>query len=98
MFKHEQKKALEIKNKDNGNRNLWENINELRGKQTNKKGNVKIYNKEGIELEGDMKAREIKDFWKGIYNKHNNRIEEVWTNMDRKMHKENLDSIRERAV
>ena len=33
-----------------------------------------------------------------VYNRHENRIHEVWTEIDSQLHKENLDSIRDRNI
>ena len=62
MFKYENKKKSEIRDKKNGNKKLWENINELRGKENEKGKELKIYSGEGLELRVIEKEREIREF------------------------------------
>ena len=45
-------KTAEIREKKNGNKRLWENINELRGKEGKRDRELKVYDREGVQLEG----------------------------------------------
>ena len=76
-YKHEKKITDEIK-KDK-NKKLWENINYLRGKNKNKNRNTDIYRTDGTKMDREEADEEIKKFWKTIYQKNENRIEETWT-------------------
>ena len=98
MFKYEDRKTTEIRDKKNGNNKMWENIKELRGIESKRDRELKVYNNEGKELTGIEKEKEIREFWEGIFRKHKNRIEEIWDVGERTRHRENIDSIRNRNV
>ena len=63
MFRYEERKSAEIRDRRDGNRKLWENINELRGVDNKRVKELKIYSNEGVELIGIEKEREVKGFW-----------------------------------
>ena len=76
VHKHEQKVTDEIKKDKNGK--LWENINYLRGKSKNKKTGVGIYDENGTVIEEDKIRENLTTYWKEIYRKAENNIEEIW--------------------
>ena len=59
---------------------------------------MKVYNRKGAKLKGLDEEREIKGFWREIFKKHSNKISEIWNEGERQMHRENIDSIRNRAI
>lgn len=78
ITEHKRKVTNEIRCKTNSGRNLWENVNNLRGKETKNK-EIKLYDESGEELEnGGFIAEEMKNFWSRIYQKHENNVGVVW--------------------
>ena len=59
---------------------------------------LKVYDREGVELKGLDKEREIKGYWEGIFKKHSNKIGEIWNEEERRIHRENIDSVRNRGI
>ena len=59
---------------------------------------LKVYDREGVELKGLDKEREIKGYWEGIFKKHSNKIGEIWNEEETRMHRENIDSVRNRGI
>ena len=77
VWKHEEKITANIKN-DKDNRKLWEHIRFLKGDITKKKETVEIYNENGEKLESERVEEEMHSFWKEVYQRHENNIQEIW--------------------
>lgn len=93
MSKHEIKKTEEIK-KDKS-RKLWENIDALRNKER-KEENIQLYDTEGNKLEQVAAEKKLEEYWKGIYEKHENRIDIVWNTEEKEEYNRKLE--RERSI
>lgn len=76
LVEHERKVTDEIKNGRKSNKNLWKNINKLRGKDLTHEY-VKIYDAQGEEMGAEC-VDEMNKFWRTIYRKHRNGIPQVW--------------------
>ena len=79
IHKYEKKITNEIRcSRDNG-KNLWKNVNKLRGQSVENTG-VRIYNEEGMMLENEEEERHnLRAYWSQIYNMHENKIVDEWT-------------------
>ena len=60
--------------------NAMQTIDKLRGKSTI------LYDCDGKLLSKEEADTEIEEFWKNIYQKHENNIEEVWNSETRKVY------------
>ena len=76
VHKHEQKVTEEIKKDKNGK--LWENINYLRGKNKNKITGIGTFDENGAVIEEKNCKENLTSYWKGIYRKSENNIDEIW--------------------
>ena len=76
--RHEKKITDEIK--QDKSRRLWDNINFLRGKDRNKNKSLETYEEDGTKLEQLEVKERMTEFWKTIYQRNENDIEEKWQN------------------
>ena len=84
---HETKKVNEIKKDRN---KVFKNIEKLKGKRKIQE-NIQLYSEEGIKMDKDEAEKEIKRFWgESIYKMHENKIEEVWGEEERRKYSEEL--------
>ena len=91
MQKYEEDLTNSIKRDTSRNKKLWQTIDKLRGKSTKAKLECKLYDCDGKLLSKEEADTEIEKFWKNIYQKHENNIEEVWNAETRKVYQELLD-------
>ena len=89
ITKYETKITREIKN-DKNNTKMWSNINKLRGKN-NWNETVCLYDDNGNELNSNELVDIVAEFWRGIYQKHENNIHLVWNNVERIDYETQLD-------
>ena len=54
---------------------IWDNINKLRGKITDKDKKMVLYTDENEQI---LNTHEIERYWTKIYRKHQNEIDKVW--------------------
>lgn len=95
IIQYEQKVTWEVKTKKNS-KELWNNINKLRGKNRIKK-EVKIHDENGEILSEEDYREKIMDFWIGIYHKHDNKIRTEWNSVKREEYREAMrqaDTVR----
>ncbi len=90
MREHERKLAQRLK--QGGSRNLWKNIEKLKGTEKRKQ-EVKIYTENGECLRGRKVGREISHYWRTIYKKHPNRMDQHWGPHVREQYKEQLQRV-----
>lgn len=90
IYKHEKKVTKEIK--ENGDKTkLWDYIRKLQGK-VHKKGELKLFNEHKQAISEDEAEKDIKVFWKTVYQKHENKMMELWKDETRKPYTENYDT------
>ena len=84
---HERKRSEEVRS----NRNkVWENIKRLKGEPTKKETNVQIHNDNGEVLNEEERRNAVKEFWTNIYQKHENRIKEEWSEEEQYKYNERM--------
>lgn len=66
----------EVKSKRNS-KELWNNINKLRGKKGNLK-DINIHKEKGAPMKEEETKQKLLEFWSGIYHKHENKIKIEW--------------------
>ena len=59
-------------------KNLYNNIKKLKKIEIRNNEEIEIYNEEGQKLTEDETTKEIKRYWQTIYQKHENKIDEIW--------------------
>ena len=84
---HEKKLSEEVRSNKN---KVWENIKRLKGEQIKKDVKVQVHKEDGVQLNEEEKRKNIREFWTGIYRKHDNKINEEWSNQERYRYKETL--------
>jgi len=77
ISKHERKITNDIR-KEKGHKKLWEIVNTLRGKKRNENKKEKLYDEQHKELEESKWSEQIINFWRKVYQKHDNNINEEW--------------------
>ena len=77
MYRHVAKLTKEMK-EDKSNK-LWDNINKLRSKNRRQGTSLTLYDEEGRVLEKEELGEKIVEFWTQMYQKHENKIEEIWS-------------------
>lgn len=93
--KYEIEITKEIRSKKNS-KELWNNINKLRGKKGNKR-NVDIYRENGEVMEEEETKQKLTEFWTSIYHKHDNKIEKEWSERKKRDYREDMkeeDTVR----
>ena len=81
MINYEEKLTNEIKNAKNRNKSLHMYIKKLRGEKIKDNSKIIIYDTEGAIIDENSSnsiESELKQFWKGIYQKHRNTIAQIW--------------------
>merc|ERR1712008_298248 len=98
---HEIELTRKIREEPNKGKNLWKNINLLKGKNKEETEN-KFYNEKGVEMKQEEAAEEVSEYWGQIGKKHRFEITEEKKEMMRKElekeieeNDENLLQIRE---
>ena len=76
----EKKTTYEIRGCKNKSKSLWENINKLRKKENKRSAEVHLFDENGKQLDNTEESAELIRYWKTIYQRHKNEIEEVWNN------------------
>ena len=76
--------------------NLWKNINKLRGEKLNVR-DTQIYDLNGVKMAETEAMEAIEDFWKGVYHRHENRIEEKWNEPRQDEYREEIENKKVRA-
>ena len=80
---HERRITKEI-NQDKSHKKLWNTINTLRGKAKNKIIPVSIYNDQQKEIESNLWKENILNYWKEIYQQHENLMTAQWNDDEMK--------------
>ena len=57
---------------------LWVNIDKLRNKSGMKSKAVQLYSEEGVLLGTEDSKKELVNYWKTVYSRHENLIEKEW--------------------
>ena len=70
-------RSEEVKNNPN---KIWDNIRRLRDKREDKQ--IELYNENGEKIEETEVEKELKQYWEGIYQKHENKINDSWNQND----------------
>ena len=97
ILTYEKKITNEIRqSKDNG-KTLWKNINKLKGMDLENKVDM-IYDEEGSKLEPEEERRQMRNFWKNIYGKHENTIDEKWNVDERETYKQKFLEVNQPQV
>ena len=97
ISRHEKKVTEEIRLSSNKSKSLWENIDKLRQKERRTNDHVCLYDSNGGKLENEEAAGALAEFWKGVYQKHENTSAEVW-NDERKQSYENETKQNKEAI
>ena len=87
--KHEKKITDEIRQSSDHGKKLWKYINKLKGKEFNTKEDF-IYDEDGHILKQEEERNQLKNFWTGIYQKHENTVKELWNNVTKQRYEEEL--------
>ena len=87
---HEKKITEEIRHSTNRSKALWKNIDKLRKKERRKNEETNLYNSEGEKLKSKEEKEELAEYWKTVYQKHENDISQVWNEEIRREYIENL--------
>ena len=95
MQKHEIKITNEIK-ENKGSKKMWEEINKLKNRNTRTEKDLQLYDDEGRKLDTEEARRSIERYWSGIYQKHRNKVSEVWEE-EKDMYMSMNDSKREQV-
>ena len=72
---YERNKTDEIRGHRDSGRKMWQHINVLKGVRKN--GGMKVYDEIGNELNAESLKNEMSNFWKEIYQMHENDVREV---------------------
>ena len=93
LSKHEKKITNEIRLSTNKSKALWENIDKLKKKERKSKAEVHLHNANGEKLNSIEESQALVNYWKTIYQKHQNTTGKVWNEeikdrYDRKMEQE----------
>ena len=74
---HERKITMDIRN-NKGHKKLWDIVNTLRGKKRNTDKEEYIYDDQHNKIEAKQLSNEITNFWRQIYQRHENQISLEW--------------------
>ena len=74
---HERKITTDIINKK-GHKKLWDIVNTLRGKKRNTDKEEYIYDDQHNKIEAKQLSKEITNFWRQIYQRHENQLSLEW--------------------
>ena len=88
------KKLLKKLNK--GGKELWKNKRKISGKEVKKK-ELRIYDEDGKELEEIEAKEKIERFWKQIYQTHQNKINEYWSQEEKETYEIEMERIEEQT-
>ena len=84
MNMYEMKITNDIRQDRSRGKKIWDNINKLRGKITDKKEKVVLYTDKNEQIMNTQEnEHEIERYWTHIYRKYQNEIDNVW-NKERK--------------
>jgi hypothetical protein len=61
---------------------MWQQVSKLQGKEINRATEVKVYSDNKQIIEGDEAAKQMMDFWTGIYRKSENTIGDEWNEIE----------------
>ena len=86
ITKYEEKLTTEIKNSRTNNENVWKYIDKLRDKRK-EEGHIELYNEQGKKLNRSEGDKELTEFWKQIYQKHENHAHEIWNDASKMKYK-----------
>ena len=87
----EKKVTNEIRN-DKSKKKLWTEINKLQGKDVKKK-ETKLYREDGSIIEEEQQIiQEMEEYWKNIYQKHENNSCQVWNEDQKQKYKQYLEN------
>ena len=78
MYKHEIKVTNEIKENKESSK-LWESINKLKGRKQITTETLVLYGHDGQRLAEEEVGDKLVEHWNKIYQKYDNKIQEVWT-------------------
>ena len=97
MTMDEEKKAKEIKEDKSNGKNIWKYIRMLKGEKEKEALSVvdNIYGEDKKKLGYEEAATEIETFWRSIYGKHANNIEDEWDENKRELYVQEREAIRE---
>lgn len=86
ITKYERRLTKQIKENKSGKK-MWESINKLAGK--NKKStNTKLFDENGNKIEEIDIGEKVLSFWRGIYQKHENTIPNIWNSRAKETYEE----------
>ena len=69
--------------------NLWKNICKLRGEKMEIK-ETHIYDRDGVKLDDRDAVEDIREYWQGIYHKHENKVSEEWSEIKQEEYNESI--------
>ena len=74
----------EIKSSRDSGKKMWHNISLLRGAK--KKCKTRVYDDIGNEINADELKNHVSNFWKNVYQMHENDVKEIWNDTTRKLY------------
>ena len=95
ISKHERKVTDEIRKNSCKSKALWENISKLRGNQIARNKEIHLFTEEGKPMEEEEEQEAFHGFWESVYQKHKNRIDEVWNSESKEQYEQDLANQQE---
>ena len=80
----------EMKNSNNRGKSISLYIRKLRGETISTNVEITIHDNEGKEVRGEEIEKELETYWKGIYQKQENKIPEIWTEENKRKYEEEI--------
>ena len=95
---HEKAKTIKILKDPNRSKKLWENIDILRNDKKEDPRLIVLYKENGETIELSDTPEELENKWKTVYQKHENKIAEVWNPNVRLQYENNINEERVRTL
>ena len=93
IYEHEKKLTSEILSDANRSKNLWKNINKLKGENL-EPALIDIYDDEGHIVPKEELPHLLTEAWRGIYQRNRNEIDLAWNPHERIRYCEQLEQMR----
>ena len=77
---------------------LWENIDKLRRKERKTKQEVHLFDEKGVQLTDKEERKSLVSFWKGVYQRHDNKIAKIWRKEEDKYKEKYEQEEKERVM
>ena len=97
IWEHEEKTTQEIK-VDKTSKKLWQHIKKLKGEPLEEKREIMIYDENGVKLKDEDIPEKIESFWKQVYQRHDNKIDEIWNQEQQKKYEINTETEKNRKM